>query len=1233
MAMAKHLAVWAILALLLAFVPACGGSGAVDEPEDKRGQLGEACRDNGSCNEGLICTDNLCRFPAPADGDEDLDPDVEPDVDEAEAYECYRDTQCPPDHICDNHVCVEIVVDGDEDFETDGDGDGETDTVIEGPALSVFPPSVNFGSVPVDQKSERAITLQNIGTETLTVQAVEVVNGETDQGLFKLSAPVSEFSLTVGESISITLEFSRSAEGAAQSVLRIDSDSVLGEAVAVPLVSDARSRVSITVEPDDLNFGAAPLKQLASLPVTITNALLGDDVGDLILEKVEIVQAQSVFAVGAGAPIFPKTLGPGVATTLPLTAFPADAGELTGSLLIYHNDPSKPYPLELPLYVLGVVPDLEIDPAILPFGPVAVGDTRTALLTLRNHGGDTVVIDSMSFSQTSSSAFSYLDGEDKPLGALPAQIAVGEYATIQIVFSPDRFGEHAGALYIRSNDPASDVSTLTVSGQAIPPELSITPGSLDFGCVQIGQQDTRTLTITYQGEGEIGIQDALVATAVSSFTISAMSDMPLTLGTGDSTEIEVTFEPGSPADSILGRLVVVIGNEDTISFNIDLLGCAVAATIQVEWDENGAFIDVQRVPNSIPAIADMNADQLALWAEREAVGLSNDGTAPLHISSIRTDAADTSVWAVDAIQPLTIAPGESTSFDVLFAPRAVTNYTGRVIICSDGINTVGDPELCETEGHAPVVIEIPRLPIEYELFVEPLSGSINFGEPEPGESVTAQVILKNVRPTVMHIDRIDLEGSEAALGAYFIDAITPAGDENGWDLAGGPTDQIAIDLRFEPPGGGALSAALAVRHNDKDAHKLNAAPGADFPVYNITLSGNGMDNTPPVAIIKSPAGQPEDPLVGARVRAVIPDEVLFLDGSSSFDPDEGDFIASYKWSIEESDGYTWYDSLTVAGPSISFDETGIYHISLEVTDGRDAASAPSPDSKLEVRVQLDPIPIAQERGTGLDSVTAFVRTPLLLDGSQSWDPDGQIVGWSWYWRNHDTSDEPQLFSTIAQPSITFDAPGSFDLLLDVEDNDGRISPNPDSMFVLVTANDRVKIEASWTNGGNVDLHLIKPGGAFGGSGDCGPANRTPDWGTYGNPEFRNESSNGTQPEVIVHDNPGDGVYTVRAQYVAPIEDCGNVPNCRHFENSCDVCGCDCWAPICYINWDVCCKSCDECINEWVCTPRPASVTFYIYINGEAVPSWTLKGEGVKVDETGDFYEFNLIRQNGGYMEP
>jgi len=1113
-----------------------------------------------------------------------------------------------------------------------------------GPKLNVFPDPVDFGSVPIDDTSSREIQVRNLGEADggdLSISEFVIQDAESETGLFAFGGAVEIETLTPGEVVTISIDFTRKAEGAAEAVLRIQSNSVLGDTTLVRLYSDDHGRVNLNLDPETVDFGRVPRGQQKNMNLTIQNALLGDDVADLVISRLEITAGAGSFFLAEGGPLLPKHLAAGISAVVPITAYPENPGQIDGNLAVYHNDPSKDYPLMVPLRMIGVVPELEVNPAIVAFGPVPIGENRQVILSLLNQGGDTLEVTSASFSALSNSFFGIeLDPDENGIGELPDIIGVGGMATLAVVYNPQSFGEHEGVLFIKSNDYAGQDIQVAVTGQGIPPNLTITPAELDFGCVQAGRMAELPVTVKYSGDGELTVSAVYVQTS-QVFGVPNAPTLPVTLNDeSDPLQIPVAYQPyaSSPADS--DELVIVIGDEDPLDFRVPLKGCGIASSIRMAFDDDSQLLDVQIVPPELPAIDEMSPTEFDLWVARAPVTVFNDGQATLTLSlvfpvDVQPSDPDPAVWAVDVDLPLLVPPGEQASFDVLFAPRQKTNYVMRATVCSDALDATGTDEGCEELGHRTQFQEIRRTPIELDLFVEPISGIIEFplpAEPAPDGFVTDIIRLQNNGSDSMHIDSIELVGSEAALQAFFIDGIEPPAGEDGWVLTNSVTDSIVVSLRFQPQAEGSISAALAILHNDKDAAHSGEAAGSAYPEYSVVLSGNGAGNTPPRAVVKSPQGFPDDPHSGVINRAVEINEDVFLDGSFSYDDDESDFVTAWTWSIEEEEGFSWLALQNTQTSLIKFTQSGTFHVNLQVLDSHGAYSVPTRDSRLAVKVQIDPVADAQVNGSESDSLETSVGVPMLLDGTASTDEDGEIRGWRWYWREHPDGDL-QFLSGESQLSHDFQQAGYFDILLEVVDDDGRVSEEMDEIVVHVLDNDSIRIEAVWTNGGNVDLHYIKPNGGFGTEGDCNTENREPDWDDFGNPEFRQASDDGNTPEVVVHEDPADGVYTVRAQYVEATESCGyEEGECEWYSENCDVCGCSCPDWLCWAD-PLCCNSCWDCSQEWVCQDQAAGVTFNLYLNGSSTITWVVEGTAYLIDESPGFASFSLHREDGHFIQP
>jgi hypothetical protein len=80
----------------------------------------------------------------------------------------------------------------------------------------------------------------------------------------------------------------------------------------------------------------------------------------------------------------------------------------------------------------------------------------------------------------------------------------------------------------------------------------------------------------------------------------------------------------------------------------------------------------------------------------------------------------------------------------------------------------------------------------------------------------------------------------------------------------------------------------------------------------------------------------------------------------------------------------------------------------------------------------------------------------------------------------------------------------------------------------------IRIVLTWETEGDVDLHLIAPGGSYFLQNDCYFGNRNPDWGveefTLDNPMLDFDNTSGYGPETIVLPQPIDGLYAVVVHY-------------------------------------------------------------------------------------------------------
>jgi hypothetical protein len=174
-------------------------------------------------------------------------------------------------------------------------------------------------------------------------------------------------------------------------------------------------------------------------------------------------------------------------------------------------------------------------------------------------------------------------------------------------------------------------------------------------------------------------------------------------------------------------------------------------------------------------------------------------------------------------------------------------------------------------------------------------------------------------------------------------------------------------------------------------------------------------------------------------------EMATLDGTGSYDPDEN-YPLTYEWQIISQPGGS---TASLSGPDSSnptfaftADLPGEYTIQLMVTDSLDMASEPS----IVVVSTFNSMPVAD---AGPDQHFDNEGIIIQLDGSQSFDPDGDPITYAWSITTKPPLSSANLSgSTAVNPTFVADLLGTYVIELVVTDDLGLESvPNE----VIVTS--------------------------------------------------------------------------------------------------------------------------------------------------------------------------------------
>jgi hypothetical protein len=205
-----------------------------------------------------------------------------------------------------------------------------------------------------------------------------------------------------------------------------------------------------------------------------------------------------------------------------------------------------------------------------------------------------------------------------------------------------------------------------------------------------------------------------------------------------------------------------------------------------------------------------------------------------------------------------------------------------------------------------------------------------------------------------------------------------------------------------------------------DSHGLSSAPAT------VTIS---TINSAPMA----DAGPDQSvSLIGTTVT---------LDGNQSFDPD-GDAI-TYSWSIKTKPSGSSAALSDPASPNPTFvvDVHGDYVIELVV---RDPWASSLPDTMIVSFGNLKPVADAG------DSFTLVLGNPTLLDGSGSWDPNGDPLTYKWSFVYKPANSTAELSAPLTvNPTFLPDLAGTYVVSLIV--NDGQVDSDPSTLSITVVA--------------------------------------------------------------------------------------------------------------------------------------------------------------------------------------
>jgi hypothetical protein len=181
-----------------------------------------------------------------------------------------------------------------------------------------------------------------------------------------------------------------------------------------------------------------------------------------------------------------------------------------------------------------------------------------------------------------------------------------------------------------------------------------------------------------------------------------------------------------------------------------------------------------------------------------------------------------------------------------------------------------------------------------------------------------------------------------------------------------------------------------------------------------------------------------------------------------------------------------------------------------------------------------PTAIAQEQNSGSTNFDAFVEDRVILDGSMSSDPEGDPLRFQWVLQSPARSQAQLQDPEAGIVTFTPDVAGSY--RAELRTFDSLNQPSPVSAVVLINAQPKFKLRvtASWPQGGDIDVHFVDDSGQLFEASDCYFLNRTPDFGVVNSstddPYLRDDATEAPGTEELVFVFPADGIYQLYLHY-------------------------------------------------------------------------------------------------------
>lgn len=512
--------------------------------------------------------------------------------------------------------------------------------------------AMNFGRIEL--QSTRGLPFTVVNDSVLPV-TVELTPQGRDGDQFAAGGPMQ---ILAGESAQVEVSFSPTRLGALQGALGVAlCQGCPPEPVALTGVGlDS----AIVFAPPYLDFGshdverrsapqALSAKNISDLPVAIQRFGLseGSDPGYSVTPEIP-----------------PTVLGPGQSVEIKATLQALHLGS-AGSFIELHSDSPRWPVRRVSLDGAGGDPEVGVSPVTIDFGPHTVGSKTPVSIRIQNNGGGPEGLQVQEILVEGDPCFS------AAAPALPISLAPGAHADVPILFAPTSSGGFQGFVMVTTNDAASPVLRVMLSGSAqaaLPCEVQVLPPRITFGNVPPGLGAVLGFKVVNVGRDVCAVKDLTVSDdGGGRFALVGTPPPGIELLPGEGLVREVSFRSDSVGE-FPGEITFTVADPAAPLRHLRLLASALPSCVELA-----------------PRFLDWGYLRGDCGVPPKTVAVKNSCPASVGVRDVRVGegtADDFEVAAAPAL-PARLAPGASMEVSVRYDAQVVGQTIAPLFVTLD----------------------------------------------------------------------------------------------------------------------------------------------------------------------------------------------------------------------------------------------------------------------------------------------------------------------------------------------------------------------------------------------------------------------------------------------------------------------------------------------------------------------------------------------------------------------